>query len=172
MSLDKLAIKIAKRDEKAFGELYERMRRLVYSVCLGVVKDFALAEELTQDTFVTAWTRSEEFRGCGYKKWLLTVAKNKSINELKKRRRETLTDFLENEEFFGADGEDERMETHVILTAALEVLDETDRQIVLLRNAGMKAKEIAEFLEMPRGTVSWRYAEGIRKLREWMEERE
>ena len=57
MSFDQLAPKIAKRNEKAFEELYEKLRRLVYSVYLGVVKNRGAAEELTQDTFVTVWAR-------------------------------------------------------------------------------------------------------------------
>ena len=61
-------------------------------------------------------------------------------------------------------------ETGIALAAALRLLDETDRQIVLLRNSGMKAKEIAELLDLPRGTVSWRYAESLKVLKKYLEE--
>ncbi len=63
MSLDKLAIKIAKRDEKAFERLYEDLRRVVFAVCLGVVKNRGIAEELTQETFVTVWQKTADFAG-------------------------------------------------------------------------------------------------------------
>ena len=164
MSLDNLAHKIAAQDQAAFGELYEKLRRIVYSVCLGVVKNRGVAEELTQDTFVTVWQRSAEFRGKGYKTWVLTIARNKALNELKRRKRETLTDFSEAEKV-ATYTVDAQVENSVVLQLALNKLDETDRQIVLFRNAGMKAKEIAEFLDMPRGTVSWRYSEAIAILK-------
>lgn len=163
MSLDKLAIKIARRDKRAFEQLYEEMRRLVFSVCLGVVKDRGVAEEVTQDTFVTVWQKSAEFRGKGYKTWVLTVARNKALNELRKRKRETPVDFAENEALGGAYLPD--MDTGVALKAALSGLEEQDRQIVLLRSGGVKAKEIARLLGLPRGTVSWRYAEALKRLK-------
>ena len=167
MNFDKLATKIAKRDKSAFELLYEQTRRLVFSVCLGVVKNQGVAEELTQETFVTVWQRSGEFRGKGYKTWILTVAKNKSLNALKQRQRETPVDFFENEYACGSYEID--VETGVALKTALHTLEREERQIVLLRNAGLKAKEIAELLRLPRGTVSWKYTVALQKLKERLE---
>ncbi len=169
MTLDYLAQKIAKRDENAFSELYERTRKIVYSVCLSVVKNRGVAEELTQDTFVAVWSKIEEFRGRGFKLWVLTIAKNKAINELRKRKREVAVDFFENEPLGGEYTIDTQIETDMVLSVALQRLELTDRQIVLMRSSGMKMKEIASFLEMPRGTVSWRYAEAIKTLRNYLE---
>lgn len=170
MNLDRLALKIARRDEKAFEELYEKMRRLVYSVCLSIVKNSGAAEDLTQDTFVTVWERAADFRGEGFKTWILTVAKNKSLNALRRQKREFSADFAENELLGGSYTIDSAAETGVALSAALKLLSEEDREIVLLRNSGMKAKEISEFLGMPRGTVSWRYAEALKTMKKYFEE--
>lgn len=167
MQLDKLALKIAERDKDAFEQLYEKTRRLVFSVCLGVVKNQGLAEELMQETFVTVWQKSGEFRGKGYKTWILTVAKNKAINALKKARRETPFDFFENENIGG--GYEIDNDTGIVLKTALQGLNEDERQIVLMRNAGAKTKEIAIALGMPRGTVSWKYAEALKKLKKLLE---
>ncbi len=170
MSLDQLAPKIARRDKRAFEELYEKMRRLVYSVCLGVVKNSGAAEELVQDTFVAVWTRAAEFKGKGFKTWILTIAKNKSLNALRKQKREFSADFTEHENLGGSYTIDSEAETGVVLAAALRRLGESDREIVLLKNSGMKTKEIAEFLKLPRGTVSWRYAEALKTLKKYLEE--
>lgn len=167
MNLDRFAPKIARRDKAAFGELYEETRRLVFAVCLGIVKDRGVAEEVMQETFVTVWTETPKFRGHGYKTWILTVAKNKSINTLRKRKRETPFDFLENENVGGGYSLD--LDTGIVLRTALETLSDTDRQIVLLRNEGVKAKEIATIVGLPRGTVSWRYAEALKKLKQTLE---
>lgn len=167
MNFDKLAPKIARRDKYAFGLLYEQTRRLVFTVCLGVVKNQAVAEELTQETFVAVWTNSDKFRGSGYKTWILTIAKHKSINALRKRQRETAVDFFEDESALG--GYEIDVDTGIVLRTALEKLDDEERQIVLMRNAGLQAKEIAELLSIPRGTVSWKYTEALKKLKRTLE---
>ena len=105
MSLDSLAPRVAKHDKVAFEDLYNKLRQAVYSACLGIVKSHALAEELTQDTFVTVWLQSDKFRGVGYKTWILTIAKNKSLNLLKKRARELSVDFTENDILGSYEGE-------------------------------------------------------------------
>lgn len=166
MSLDSLAQKIARGDERAFEELYNKTRQAVYSVCLGLVRVHMTAEELMQDTFVTVWTHSGEFKGHGYKTWILTIAKNKSLNYLKKQSREVAVDFSENEDIGSYESD---MALSVTIRAALDTLDPIDRQIVLLRNSGVKAKEIAEYLGIPRGTVSWKYTEALKKLKKYME---
>lgn len=170
MSLDRFAWKIAAGDEKAFADIYENMRGAVFAVCLSVTKNRGVAEEVVQETFVTVWQRSGEFRGTGYKSWILAIAKNKSLDVLRKRKRETPVDFSENEALGGS--YQMEPETGIVLQAALNALEETERQIVLLRNTGMKVKDIAAFLGLPRGTVSWRYAEALKKLRRLLEERE
>ena len=170
--MDVLAKRIAKRDKTAFAELYEQTNRLVYSVCLSIVKDRGLAEDLTQDTFVCVWSEIQSFRGVGFKTWLLTVAKNKSLNELRKRKREVATDFLQDEQVLQAHSDSERMENNLVLSVALERLEEVDRQIVLMKNGGVKTKEIALLLGMPRGTVSWRYAEALKTLKKLLEAKE
>ena len=172
MNPETLAPKIARRDEKAFGELYEGIRRLVFSVCLGIVKDRGVAEELTQDTFVTVWERTEDFHGGNYKFWILAIAKNKSLNALRRRKREISADFSENESLGGSYTIDAKAETGAALGAALEILSERERQIVLLRNSGMKVKEIAQFLQMPRGTVSWEYSDALKRMKKYLEEGE
>lgn len=172
MTLDYLAYKIIKRDEKAFAELYERTRQIVYSICLSVVKNREVAEELTQETFVAVWTHIDEFRGKGLKLWVLTIAKHKAFNELRKRKREITVDFFEDEALGGKYVIDAQVEMGIVISLALEKLDLTDRQIVLMKNSGLKTKEIAVFLEMPRGTVSWRYAEALKILRKYLEVKE
>lgn len=168
MNLDKLAKKIAQRDKRAFELLYDQTKGVVFAVCLGVVKNRALAEEIMQETFVTVWTRSAEFRGFGYKTWVLKIAKNKALNALRKNKRETPVDFAENEYLGG--GYEIDSDTGIVLKQALERLSADERQIVLMRNAGMQAKEIAKVLEMPRGTVSWKYTEALKKLKALLKE--
>ncbi|MBQ7907754.1 MAG: RNA polymerase sigma factor [Clostridia bacterium] len=165
MGLDALAPKIASHDEKSFDLLYQKLNKLVYLVCLSVVKNEALAMDLCQDTFVTVWQKSGEFRGKGYKSWVITIARNKSLNYLKKSQRIV----LDGEEI-EAEDTSVSIEDKVALKMAIEHLSRQDAEIVLLRASGMKAREIAELLAMPRGTVSWRYKQAIKHLEKMMKE--
>ena len=164
--MDYLAQLIQRGDEKAFELLYEKTRRIVYSVCLSVLKNPTHAEEISQETYVTVWTHISEFKGRGLKTWVLTIAKNKALNALRKNRWERLTDFTEEESLAKSYTFDSEVETGILIRTALENLELVDRQIVLLKNSGMKTKDIAAFLELPRGTVSWKYSQALKKLKD------
>ncbi len=169
--LNAFAAKIEQGDARAFERVYNQLHRLVFSVCLSIVKRKELAEELTQETFVAVWQKSGEFNGQNYKAWVLTIAKNKALNALKKARREQAVDFTENEYLLGSYTLDDR-DLGAVLSSALRKLPEDEAQIVLLKNSGMKTKEIAEYLGEPRGTVSWRYSKAIKTLQNYLKEAE
>lgn len=169
MSFDELATKIAKGDEKSFEAVYEKMNKLVFSICYGIVKSQSVASDLSQDTFVAVWSSIDSFKGIGFKTWILTIARNKALNYLAKQKREISVDFDEAEKYTIANHDEIDVETKITLHDALNRLEYKDRQIVLLKNGGMKMKEIADYMKMPRGTVSWRYKEAIQRLKNYME---
>lgn len=162
----------ASQEEIRFATLYEKTRRLVFGVAFAVTCNVKDAEEITQDTFVAAWERLREIENSpSAKNYLAKIAKNKAINFVKKRRRESLVDFTEHERLAGAYRVDEAAENSVVLAAAIKCLSEEEREIVLSKNAGLKTKEIAKMLDLPRGTVSWKYSRAIEKLRAEIEEK-
>ena len=164
MGVDILSKGVACKDEKSFELLYDKMYKLVYLVCLGVVKNEASAQDLAQDTFITVWNKSSEFKGGSYKAWILTIAKNKSLNYIKKNSRVIpVGQDYELDAMYSC--EPSSLEDSIILKLVLHELDEMDAQIVLLKLSGMKMKEIAELFEIPRGTASWRYSEALKKLK-------
>ncbi len=166
MSLDSLSTKIARHDKIAFEHLYNKLYQAVYSVCLAILKNHALAEETAQETFIAVWSYSDTFKGVGYKSWILTIAKNKSLNLLKKSSREVSVDFTENEALGSYESD---FELSMLIKSALKILDPVERQIVLLRASGIKAKELASYLNMPRGTISWKHKSALDKLKKYME---
>ena len=164
MGINSLAERVACHDAAAFELLYQRMYKTVYLICLSIVKDDSSAQDLAQDTFVAVWDKSSEFRGESYKAWILTIAKNKSINYIKKSSR--LVSVGQEYELDAVYSHTQcSLEDSLVLKSALEQLSSLDCQIVLLRLSGMKMKEIASLLNMPRGTVSWRYSEALKQLK-------
>ena len=68
-------------DSAAFGELVDRHRMAVYRAALAALGSHADADDVAQETFVSAYRRLNGFRGdASFKTWLLTIAWNQSIN--------------------------------------------------------------------------------------------
>ena len=66
-----------------FTGLMQQYQRLVYTVCLQFVHDPHTAEDLTQDTFVAAFSAIDRCEPQYYKAWLVRVAANKCKDHLK-----------------------------------------------------------------------------------------
>ena len=77
---DRLVVALESRDQKALETLYDRYGDYVYSVCLRMVGDVQLAEDLTQEVFLRLWRRPDLYdveRG-RFVTWLLSVARTDS----------------------------------------------------------------------------------------------
>jgi len=75
-------------DHAAFEALYREQVGRVYGLCLRMVADAAVAEELTQAAFVRAWERLASYRGdASFGAWLRTVAANVVISDRRSRLR-------------------------------------------------------------------------------------
>ncbi|WP_242962435.1 MULTISPECIES: RNA polymerase sigma factor [Eubacteriales] len=66
-----------------FSTLVEQYQKLVYTVCYQLVRDHQLAEDLTQDTFVAAFSHMDDCPPEHYKPWLARIAANKARDHLK-----------------------------------------------------------------------------------------
>lgn len=66
-----------------FSTLVEQYQKLVYTVCYQLVQDHQLAEDLTQDTFVSAFAHMDDCPPEHYKPWLARIASNKAKDHLK-----------------------------------------------------------------------------------------
>jgi RNA polymerase sigma-70 factor (ECF subfamily) len=71
-----------------FAELFARHRRRVFSACRGFFADSAAAEDALQETFARVYRNIHTFRGGNFLGWLLRIAKNVCIDQLRKGRRE------------------------------------------------------------------------------------
>jgi len=85
---ESLLDRVRARDHKAMTDLFDRYGRMVYSVALRVLKDPAHAEDVMQDIFFNLWENPRSFvstRG-SLGAWLLVVARNRSIDALRRRK--------------------------------------------------------------------------------------
>lgn len=84
-NINYLIVKTAHGDNEAFEALYKEMRKPVYYYVLHFCGNHSIAEDVMQDTFITVWSKSSSFipQGDG-RSWILFVAKNKTLDILKK----------------------------------------------------------------------------------------
>ena len=182
---DELMGRLGGRDLGAFEALYDRYGDLVYSVALRVVGDTYVAEDVAQDVFLRVWRRPDQFdlnRG-KFVTWLLSVTRNRSIDERRSRGRrlrfEALPSSAEEEDVLPSndDRDDPALATvladdRVAVRAALEVLPaEQKLAIQLAYFGGFTQQEIANKLGQPLGTVKTRIRLGMQKMRGSLEER-
>jgi len=165
------------RDEKALETLYDRHGDYVYSVCLRMVGDVQLAEDLSQEVFLRLWRRPDLYdvsRG-RFLTWLLSVARNRAIDERRSRGRrfrfETPPSINTEEVLALAPSSEERdhaviSEERIVVQRALATLPPEQRLAIQLAYfGGYTQQEIAQGLHQPLGTVKTRIRLGLQKLR-------
>ena len=167
---DRCMRRIQKGDKSGLKEIYEAYISYIYAVIIGVVKNKENAEDLTAEFFIKLWNMADQYKaGSGHKTWMTVIARNMSIDFLRKAGREQLTDEVQ-EASEATFSENISMENEVVgrmnFRETIEQLPDTERQILTMKLAGqMTFKEIAKVLGIPMGTVTWKYQNSLEKLR-------
>src|SRR2546425_13213825 len=91
---------LARSDESALGELYDRFGRLAYGVALRILRDEKLAEDAVQEGFLSAWRNADRFMPERAKAstWLLTFVHRRAVDLVRRedrRRAEPLAEGVE-----------------------------------------------------------------------------
>jgi len=83
-------------DERAISTLYDRYSRIVYSVALRVLSNSTLAEDVLQEVFMQLWRTPDSFTASGSSLggWLAVLARNRSINVLRRKNNADLIDAI------------------------------------------------------------------------------
>ena len=80
-----------------FIRLVRQYQNLVFSICLKLTGDYFAAEDLAQETFLSAYRHIEQFDGQEEKAWLCRIASNKCVDYLRKAERRAVP--VSEEEF-------------------------------------------------------------------------
>ena len=67
--------------------LMNQYQNLIFSICLKLTGDYFIAEDLTQETFISAYHHLDKTRPGEEKAWLCRIASNKSIDYIRKAER-------------------------------------------------------------------------------------
>jgi RNA polymerase sigma-70 factor (ECF subfamily) len=163
--------------EAAFGAIVRAEADAVFGFVLRRVGDRALAEDLSQETFLRAWRGYPSFRGeASVRGWLLAIATNTLRDHARRARRRPAEVADAEAPDVPAPAEDpaarfEGAEDVRRVGAALASLSELHREMFLLRERdGLSYKEIARALECPIGTVMSGLARARERLLEAVRE--
>jgi len=169
------------RDPSALDEAYQRYSRAVHSLAYRVVRDSAMAEDVTQEVFLKLWRQPESYnpdRGA-LGSWLLSVAHNRAIDVLRRRKvreEHPLPDDRETGDRV-ADGAIDPSEAAGLkesadaVRRALKKIPANQRQAIEMAFfQGKTHAEISAELGEPLGTAKTRIRLGMRKLRTILEE--
>lgn len=174
MSNEELLRRVSLGDREAFSILYQNTDRTVYSFILSIMKNPQDAEEVMQETYMKIWTSASSYQSQGKPlAWIFTIARNLCYMKFRdqKHRADMGLEELTGEETGELCLPLENMADAMALRAALELLKEDERQIVLLHaSAGLKHREIAASLGMPLATVLSKYNRSIKKLKQNLRE--
>ena len=180
---DKDMIMSAKEgSHEAFAALYHRYKERILNYLYGYIGNFATAQELAQEVFISAYKNIGTFRfECKFSTWLYTIATNLAKNFIIKNKKNpvelldspvdsaediTLGDMISDTR----PRPDEEMEKEILredIQRSIDALPEKYKEVLLLSDAeGLSYEEIAAVLKCNVGTVGSRLNEARKKFRE------
>ncbi len=153
---------------RPFAAIVHEHGPAVYRLAKSVVRDSALADDVTQETFISVWKHLPEFRSEGsLRGWILQIAHNQAVSTLRKIR-DSATDpgrLPDQHESISTTRVVEGRLAASELVEALDELDELSRAIVVLREVeGFSYEDIATTLGVPIPTVKTRLLRARRTL--------
>ncbi|HUN79462.1 MAG TPA: sigma-70 family RNA polymerase sigma factor [Solirubrobacteraceae bacterium] len=162
----RLAIARAKEgDRDALRLLYVRYSDNVYGYVRSIVRDEKEAEDLTQHVFLKLITAIAKYddRGVPFSAWLLRLARNASLDHLRRRRATPAEEVYGADVQFDADALDSARD----LRAALDALPEEQRSVVVMRHViGLTPPEIALRMGRSESSIHGLHHRGRRALQQ------
>ncbi len=164
---------MAAGEQSALAQFYEATCAQVHGLVLHILKDSALAEEVTLDIYLEVWRKASHYsEQCGAPiSWLMTVARSRAIDKLRIVRKERWQSEASVDEAvamtFDPPADQATIDEQVQrIRAALYALDPKPRQALYLAYfGGMSQSEIAAYLGIPLGTVKTHIRKALLQLR-------
>jgi RNA polymerase sigma-70 factor (ECF subfamily) len=181
LSDEALVALVARGDESALAELYDRVGRVAFGIAFRILRDDRLAEDAVQEGFLAVWRSAATFRPERAKAstWIVTLVHRRAVDLVRReeRRRAEPLEAADHPEVADPSGsaadaawlgfERDRVQ------AALRTLPDGQREAIeLAYYGGYSQSELAERLGVPLGTVKSRMFAGLARLREVLDDAE
>ena len=165
--LERLLLRMSRKDEAAFEALHAATKRKLFSTILPVVKRRHLAEEILQEAYVRIWLNAAMYRSTmgSPMMWMITIARNLAIDVARKPTLEVYSDHsvmlnfpaeiptaLENIEIRESENETIRLRDSIF--SALQALEPSRRQLVVAAYIhGESRHRLSELYGVPVNTI-------------------
>lgn len=168
--------RVARQDEAALAEFYDRTSAVLFSVAQSILRDPALAEDVLQDVYLQIWEKAAKFDAALGKPiaWAIALTRNKSLDRLRslKRREAAHLEYGELPQFqLDASSEaPSNVELNDMAALVREFLNKLPakkrRAIELCFLGGLPHAEVSQALQEPLGTVKAWIRRGMIELRQ------
>lgn len=147
-----------------FENIYHEHYRALHSVAMKMLSDDALASDVLQEVFVSFFEiRKQGKEILKPKSYLLRATLNKCIDYSKRERRH---EKIKGQYFQPVDKGEERKDNREMIVLALSVMNENDRQLLVLYSEGYSYKEIAELTNRKFNSVGKTLSRALKKMKE------
>jgi RNA polymerase sigma-70 factor (ECF subfamily) len=136
---------------QVFEEIYESYWQKIFRLCMGYVNDYTLAQDLTQETFLSVWEQLPKFRNeSNIGTWIFRIASNNCLRQIEKQKRfpkaQLPLDLSEEKQH--------NMEPQIqFLYKCIAELPEMDRIIISLELEDIKQAEIASIVGLSEANI-------------------
>ncbi len=155
---------IANKEENEFNKLYEKYNKLIYGVSFSILKNKENSEDITQTVFTKIWNMStNNLPTSNEASWLYSITKNETLNFLRKQK-----NTINLEEIYYINNENKELNEIIekdTFNRIIAKLNEKEQEIVSLKILSeLSFKEISQILNIPIGTVQWKYYKSLHTL--------
>lgn len=149
----------------AFEKLYSKYNKLIYSIAFSILKNKTDSEDIVQTVFTKLYTMSKDkFPIQKQASWLYSLTKNETISFLRKKKHNI--DLESIYEIEDRDNEINNIIDQIEFNRLISKLNDKEKQVVSLKIlVNLSFEEIGKLLDVPTGTVKWRYYKSIHTLK-------
>ena len=177
LSDEALVALVARGDEAALGELYDRVSRVAYGLALRVLRDERYAEDAVQEAFLQVWRSAASFRADRAKAstWILTLVHRRAVDLVRREERRSADPITDDTPLPAAEERTDeaawlRFERERVQQALGQLPDVQREALELAYYGGFSQSELAERLGVPLGTIKSRMFAGLARLRELLDD--
>jgi RNA polymerase sigma-70 factor (family 1) len=172
VQLRELQIRVANGDEVAFTRLYVHFGKKLIHFAISLVRSREISEELVEDVFVKLWANRSTITDIeNITVYLYVAVKNKSLNSLSQKAKELIAapfDYLDTTlDEFASDPYDIMITSEMManMQLAIDELPPRCKMIFkLIREDGLKYKEVSDILNISVNTIDAQMAIAVRKI--------